>query len=232
MTELSATPITGHTDPDPDNPWVMQIVVLVDKANPPTSTAVCEAAARAVAMYLCDPRTIGEWEDATQAWLAGRIRKHVRRATRPAAWSKVTELPGITVEHAGASVRVFPPTAMSSIPKDIARLQMSGTELEDPHAAGSIDPQTNGPLVISLNPHAQMPVGKAAAAAAHAAQVASYTMDPARLAVWVVTGWDVNVEHPDATRWDQLEPQAPVRIVDAGLTVVAAGTTTAIARWT
>ena len=41
----------------------------------------------------------------------------------------------------------------------------------------------------------------------------------------------VVVEHPAVERWARLRPLAPVQILDAGFTVVAPGTCTALARW-
>jgi len=72
---------------------------------------------------------------------------------------------------------------------------------------------------------------KAAAAAGHAAQLALMQMPCDRLAAWAGLGFDVVVEHPDVARWRRLRRLAQVEVVDAGLTAVPAGTSTALARW-
>lgn len=221
----------AHTDPPDEAPWAMQLVVHVDRAEPPSRTAVCEAAARAVVLLLHDPRAADEWAPALTRWTDGRIRKHVRRATRPAAWDRAAALPGVTVEHAGARVRAFVPCGTDAVPRDVARLQLTGTELPDPAPVPHAEPVVDGPLVVSLNAGAQMPAGKAAAAAGHAAQLAATAMTTDRRSRWAAAGFPVVVEQPDADRWAALTATAPVRVVDAGLTVVAPGTTTALARW-
>lgn len=229
--DLPGVASSGHADPPGEAPWAMQLVVHVDKADPPSRTAVCAAAARAVVALLHDPRAADEWEPAITRWTDGRIRKHVRRATRPAAWDRAAALPGVTVEHDGARVRAFVPCATDEVPRDVARLQLTGTELPDPDPLPHADPVPGGPLVVSLAPDPPMPAGKAAAAAGHAAQLAASAMPDVRREHWAADGFPVVVEQPGPARWAELTTTAPVRIVDAGLTVVAPGTTTAVARW-
>lgn len=227
----AASAPSGHDDPEGEAPWAMQLVVHVDRAAPPSRSAVCAAAARAVVTLLHDPRAAGEWEPAITRWTDGRIRKHVRRATRPAAWERASVLPGVTVDQDGARVRAFVPCATDAVPRDVARLQLTGTELPDPDPVPHADPVPGGPVVVSLPPAPPMPAGKAAAAAGHAAQLAASAMPAARLARWAADGFPVVVEQPGPGRWAVLAATAPVRVVDAGLTVVAPGTTTAVARW-
>jgi len=233
---VTATPndptITGYADPEGEAPWAMQLVIRIDKADPPTRTAVCEAAATAVVRLLTDPEATQEWAPAIERWTDGRIRKHARRASRPAAWTKVADLPGVTVEHDGALVRAFVPSATDAIPPDIAKLQLSGTEPEDPHRRTErVEPLPAGVLVVTLNPGAQMPLGKAAAAAGHAAQLAFIGMPAGRRDLWEADGFPVLVEQPGSDDWAGLVDDSQVQVVDAGLTVVAPGTTTAVARW-
>ena len=52
-----------------------------------------------------------------------------------------------------------------------------------------------------------------------------------RRAAWETNGFPVVVEQPGSDDWAGLVDDAQVRVVDAGLTVVAPGTTTAVARW-
>jgi hypothetical protein len=224
--------VPEHADPAGEAPWAMQLVVHVEKTDRPTRTAVCEAAGVAVVRLLADQRALpgGEWSPSVRRWLDGNIRKHCRRA-RGAAWARLTQLPGVTACVAGAEVRAFVPSSTAAIPDPIRRLQLSGSELDDPGARPVVDPQPDGPLVVSIAPHPFLPLGKAAAAAGHAAQLAAMTMPGRRRSTWAAAGFPVVVEHPDAGRWAGLVPRAQVDVVDAGFTVVAPGTRTALARW-
>lgn len=225
-------PTARHADPEGEAPWAMQLVIRIDRTAPPTRTAVCEAAATAVVRLLTDPQATQEWAAAIERWTDGRIRKHARRASRPVAWAKVADLPGVTVEHDGAQVRAFVPSATDAIPADIAKLQLTGTEPQDPdRRTGLVSPLPADAVVIALNPGAEMPLGKAAAAAGHAAQLALADMPADRRRVWEDAGFPVVVEQPGDDDWAVAVGRAQVTIVDAGLTVVAPGTTTAVARW-
>jgi hypothetical protein len=172
----------------------------------------------------------GEWSPRVQRWTDGAIRKHCRRA-RGVAWERVGALPGVTAEVAGAEVRALVPTSLAGLPREVATLQLSGRELDDPDACTAADPVPGGPVVVSVCPEPFLPLGKAAAACGHAAQLTALRMPADRLAGWSAAGLPVVVEHPDAARWARLRPQAAVEVVDAGVTVVQPGTTTAVARW-
>jgi peptidyl-tRNA hydrolase len=143
----------------------------------------------------------------------------------------VAALPGVTVSEAGAEVRALVPTALDDLPREVAVLQLSGSELDDPDASAAVDPVPGGAVVVSVAPEPFLPLGKAAAACGHAAQLTALRMPAGRLAAWSGAGFPVVVEHPDAARWARLRPTAQVEVVDAGFTVVAPGTTTALARW-
>lgn len=222
----------GAPDPVADAPWAMQLVVRVERADPPSRTAACAAAATAVVTLLADERAQpdGPWGPAVRRWSDAAIRKHCRRA-RGAAWDRAAHLPGVTVEVDGAQVRAFVPTPTDAIPRELARLQLSGTEPADPERAEHVDALVDGPLVVSICPEPPLPFGKAAAAAGHAAQVAAAQMSACRYRRWRDAGFPVAVEHPGTARWATLLATSPVRIVDAGFTVVPTGTTTALARW-
>ncbi|NXY99730.1 peptidyl-tRNA hydrolase, partial [Streptomyces sp. BR123] len=113
--------------------FVLPLVVRIEKAEPPARTDALETAARAVLVLLSDERAHGEgeWAQAVRDWQDARIRKVVRRA-RGAEWRKAGTLPGITVHGASAEVRVFPPIPLDGWPKELAKLQVSGTDLDDP----------------------------------------------------------------------------------------------------
>ncbi|SFO31926.1 hypothetical protein SAMN05660359_02621 [Geodermatophilus obscurus] len=221
-----------HADPEGEAPWAMQLVARVERRAPPTRTAVCAAAAGAVVRLLADERAQpgGEWYPRVRRWTDGAIRKHCRRA-RGVAWERVAALPGVTVSEAGAEVRALVPTALDALPREVAVLQLSGSELDDPDASAAVDPVPGGAVVVSVAPEPFLPLGKAAAACGHAAQLTALRMPAGRLAAWSGAGFPVVVEHPDTTRWARLRLLAGVEVVDAGFTVVAPGTTTALARW-
>jgi peptidyl-tRNA hydrolase len=219
--------INGFDDPQGEAPWAMQLVCNVPKTDPPTHTAVCEAAAVAVVSILADPRssTGGDWEPALDRWLRGRIRKHTRKA-RGAHWDRALAIDGITVTRNGASVRAFVPTATDNIPRDIGRLRMEGFNIAD---SDTVDETPATVLTIALSADPVLETGKAAAACGHAAQVAWMRLDSDARARWADNGFPLQIEQPDVARWTALLDTAPVRIVDAGFTAVAAGTTTAVA---
>jgi len=154
------------TDPDEAPQYALPLVILVERTTPPTRTDALEGAARAVLTFLADPRVTGEvgednedsedseggrdgeWAAAARAWEDARIRKVVRRA-RGAAWERALTLPGITVVQRSAEIRVYPPVPVDDWPPDLARLQVAGTELEDPTPPG--EPGGKTP-VLWLNP--------------------------------------------------------------------------------
>lgn len=223
--------VSGQQDPEGEDPWVMQLVVRVEKSSPPTRTAALEASATTVCRLLADSRRHADpdWEARFDRWAAGRIRKHVRRA-RGAKWQAVQDLPGLTAVRADAEVRALVPTPAGEVHPQVAALQMSGRDLADPGQVAQADPPP-GVLVVAVSAEPELEWGKAAAAAAHAAQVAWMDAPQAFHDQWAAAGFPVAVEHPGVARWRRLREQAPVRIRDAGFTGVAAGTVTAVARW-
>src|ERR1700743_834774 len=123
---------------DAGQQYALPLVIRVERDVPPARTDALEGAARAVLMFLTDPRVTapgGDWEAAAQAWQDARIRKVVRRA-RGAAWERATALPGISVVHGSARLRVYPPVPVDEWPADLARLQVSGTDFDDPGEPG------------------------------------------------------------------------------------------------
>ena len=141
--------------PDEQPQYALPLVIRVERATPPTRTDALEGAARAVLYFLTDPRVTGidgEWTAAVRAWEDARIRKVVRRA-RGAAWQRALALPGVTVTHRTAEIRVYPPVPVDDWPPDLARLQVAGTELADPEPPGAVAP---GTPVLWLNPELPM----------------------------------------------------------------------------
>jgi peptidyl-tRNA hydrolase len=214
----------AHRDEVPQ--WVLPLVVRVERAEPPGRTDALEAAARAVLIFLSDPRTgCGEWADAVAAWQDGRIRKVVRRA-RGAGWRRAAALPGITVTRGTAEVRVFPPVPVDGWPEDLARLQVAGTELDDDSVPGQ---PTAGTPVLWLNPEVEMTAGKAMAQVGHAAQLAWWRLPAAARAHWADSGFELAVRTASPACWAALTATDLPVVRDAGFTEIAPGSATVIA---
>lgn len=200
---------------------VLPFVVRIERSTPPTRTDALEAAARAVLLVLSDPDP--EWHEAIAAWDAQRIRKVVRRA-RGAEWRRALALDGLTVTQRSAEVRVFPPIPLDAWPRDLARLQVGGTDLIDPTPP---PPVSDVPLVL-LSPHYEMTAGKAMAQAAHAAQLAWRASSDASRAAWESASFPLAVRTATPAQWARaVEGGAPV-VRDAGFTEVEPGAETAL----
>ncbi|MGW7751946.1 peptidyl-tRNA hydrolase [Streptomyces violaceusniger] len=231
----------SETDRDAAPQFVLPLVVRIEKAAPPARTDALETAARAVLVLLSDERATaadGEWAQAVRDWQDARIRKVVRRA-RGAEWRRAAELPGITVtgrapaataaEDApppAAEVRVFPPVPLDGWPKELAKLQVSGTDLDDPEPPPA--PDLTGP-VLWLSPHVEMSAGKAMAQAGHGAQLAWWELDDAVRAAWREAGFPLAVRTASAERWGELTTSGLPVVRDAGFTEIAPGSCTVVA---
>jgi peptidyl-tRNA hydrolase len=198
----------------------MQLALRVDRTEPPTHWAFCEAAAMAAVGLLADPRSRpgGEWHEAVATWETRRIRKVVRRA-RGARWSALDGLPGILVDHDGAQARAFVPGPVTEVPPEVSRLQVGGTEL--PREDRPAEPPAAPYAWLCLNPGVTMTTGKAAAQCGHAAQLLLRASG-----AW--PGLRVHVTEPDD--WRRTVARADVSVRDGGFTEVAPGTMTAVAR--
>ncbi|MEU3512724.1 peptidyl-tRNA hydrolase [Streptomyces longwoodensis] len=203
------------------------MVVRIEKAAPPARTDALETAARAVLVLLSDARSTGdgEWAGAVRDWQDARIRKVVRRA-RGAEWRRAEALPGTTVTGKSAEVRVFPPVPLDGWPKDLARLQVSGTDLDDPAAPHPADP---GVPVLWLNPDLEMSAGKAMAQAGHGAQLAWWELSAAERTAWREAGFPLAVRTAAPERWQELTGSGLPLVRDAGFTEIAPGSCTVVA---
>ncbi|MDH2428185.1 aminoacyl-tRNA hydrolase [Sphaerisporangium sp. TRM90804] len=210
---------------EPDR-QVLPLVVRIERATPPRRTDALEAAAAAVLAMLDDERAVsGEWAQAVRAWETVGIRKVVRRA-RGGEWRRVLDLPGITVTVRSAEVRVHPPIPVDAWPKELSRLQVSGTDLDDDEPPG---PPPPGGAVLWLNPALTMSAGKAMAQAGHAAQLAWWgTSQPAR-AAWAEEGLPVAVRTADERTWARLVDSGLPVVRDAGFTEIEPGSRTVVA---
>ena len=221
----------GHDPRDERPQYVMPLVVRLEREAMPQRTDALETAARAVLTLLSDPRVTdpeGEWAEAVAAWQDARIRKVVRRA-RGAEWRRAEALAGITVTGGTAEVRVYPPVPLDGWPKDLARLQVSGTDFGDDEPPAAPEP---GVPVVWMNPKVEMTAGKSMAQAGHAAQLGWWRLDPERAAKWRADGFPLRVRTAAPERWAELAASDELPMVrDAGFTEVEPGTATAIAEF-
>ncbi|MFF0090151.1 peptidyl-tRNA hydrolase [Streptomyces canus] len=207
--------------------FVLPLVVRIEKTAPPARTDALETAARAVLVMLGDERSVGdgEWAEVMRDWQDARIRKVVRRA-RGAEWRRAEGLPGITVTGKSAEVRVFPPVPLDGWPKDLARLQVSGTDLDDPEPPVAAD--VTAP-VLWLNPDLDMSAGKAMAQAGHGAQLAWWELSDEERVAWRDAGFPLAVRAADPARWGELITSGLPLVRDAGFTEIAPGSCTVVA---
>lgn len=223
--------VSGHQDPEGEAPWALQLVVHLEKVDPPTDHDTCVAAATAVVALLDheQSRPEGDWHPAVERWLAGRIRKVTRRA-RGAAWVRVQDLPGVTVTVGSAQVRAIVPAPTDRLPSQLSKLQVAGLDLEDETLPAEAD-AAPGTLLIAVNPTVPLSTGKRAAQVAHASNVAWLHLDEAARAAWAARGWPIQLHRPDLRTWDAFRDRSPVQIHDAGFTEIPAGTLTCTASW-
>lgn len=208
----------------------MPVVLRIERADPPGRTALLEAAAASALAVCLDERSEpdGEWHDAVATWVDGRIRKVTRRA-RGTHWDVLQDLPGVTVTVAGASARALVPGPVDELPREVSRLQISGTDLP----ADQPGPPPDGVPVVWLNPELELTVGKAAAQVGHATMLLAARLRPAEVGRWRADGWRCAVRTADPHLWSELrsrvEDGRAVAVRDAGFTEVAPGSVTCIA---
>ncbi|MFD0145581.1 MULTISPECIES: peptidyl-tRNA hydrolase [unclassified Streptomyces] len=209
--------------------FVLPLVVRIERAEPPARTDALETAARAVLEILADERSSGDgaWARIMTDWQDARIRKVVRRA-RGAEWRRAEALPGITVTGEAAEVRVFPPVPLDGWPKELAKLQVSGTDLEDPAAPAAPRP---GAALLWFNPELDMSAGKAMAQAGHGAQLLWWEMPESDRKAWREAGFPLSVRTADPARWAELTTSGLPVVRDAGFTEIAPGSCTVVSEF-
>jgi peptidyl-tRNA hydrolase len=231
-------PAPELAEESPETVRAMPLVLRMEKAEPPRRTPLLEAAAAAALAVCLDERAQpgGEWHDAVRIWVGGRIRKIARRA-RGAHWQAAQEFPGVTVTVDGAQVRALVPGRIAELPKEIARLQISGSDLpsDEPEPAPGDLP------ALLLNPEVAMTVGKAAAQVGHGTMLLASLLSPGELETWARRGYACSVRTPAVAEWKRLHPgddaadtwrsRRVIAVRDAGFTEVDPGTVTVLAHW-
>nr|WP_203590576.1 peptidyl-tRNA hydrolase [Streptomyces sp. SID13031] len=205
----------------------MTLVLRVEKAERPGQTDALETGARAVLAILADERSAGEgeWAAAMRGWQDARIRKVVRRA-RGAEWRRAEALPGITVTGSAAVVRVFPPVLLDEVPKDLAKLQVTGTDLEDPEELPALEA---GVPVLWVNPGLTMSTGKTMAQVGHGVHLAWFELSEADRKAWRADDFRLAVRTATPARWKELMASGLPVVQDAGFTEIDPGSYTVIA---
>ena len=218
-----------------DSPLALQLAARVEKIDPPLVDDIYAAAALAVIELLDDERSQptsalggpGEWHDAVAAWNGARIRKIMRRG-RASPWLRAQDIPGVTVTVGTAEVRAFVPGPLDEAPRDLAKLQIQSTALDEPELISERPPIGVGELVIAVTPDLEMSWGKLAAQCAHAGQRAWERASAEGRDRWRAMGSNVRLLHPDAALWDELRAGPVEEIHDGGFTEIPAGSLTAI----
>ncbi|QCY48098.1 MULTISPECIES: aminoacyl-tRNA hydrolase [Glutamicibacter] len=198
---------------------IQPIILLVDKEDPAgEDEAIAAVALASIAAFLQDPVN-----PAWQPWAHGAFGKSVRRAN-PKAFAKVRqEFPEhALIEIGGAQAAGLAPVPADDMPKILAKLQVSGTQL--PQSGGVL----GGQVVIVLDASLEMSTGKASAQAAHALFAWLLEADEDIVQQWIADGATLGVRQlsrDDFTASMELA-HGPV-IHDAGRTEIEPGSATA-----
>lgn len=200
---------------------VQPIVLLVDKSEPAAHRDAVAAAAVASVRSYAATQDSQAWEN----WLYGRFTKTVRRANPSTFERLAAEAPSGPVSVGRAQAIAFEPVTYGEMPKKLAKLQVSGTQLPDEPPA----PQPDTAPCVILNLDLEMSTGKAAAQAAHALLSWYLALPLPEQLAWEHAGWPAAVQFIPGARFTELAagPGAGPLIVDAGMTEIAPDTATA-----
>ncbi|GAA5225829.1 peptidyl-tRNA hydrolase [Paeniglutamicibacter antarcticus] len=215
----SSPVLPGGDFPEPTGELVQPIILLVDREEPcPEDEGIAVAALASVKALLANPRH-PYW----RIWAQGAFAKSVRRADSK-MFAKVTlEFPDHELAEIGTARALgFAPMEAGSLPKRLAKLQVSGTVLPPG------EPMEPTSVRIVLDDSLGMSTGKVAAQAAHALFAWVLEGKPEELDAWRAAGCPLSIERIDSTafRKNARTADGPV-IRDAGRTEITPGSATA-----
>ena len=227
--------VGGGEDPaDPAHVLAMQMVLQIEKVDPPNKHGLLVAAARAAVLVCLDEcgEHGGPWAAGLDEWCDARIRKIARRA-RGKQWRDVQNLWGVTAEHDGCRARAFVPGRVGDVDQRIRKLQIGGTDVDGELPGGEEQAGDVDGLCLWLNPGVEMSVGKSAAQVGHASMLGVELFTLGQAQVWYDAGCPLDVRQADAARWARLRDAVAAgtasAVRDAGFTEVAPGSMTVIA---
>ncbi len=242
--QLDAEQVLADREEAAQDIRAMQLVLRMERADPPSWHRAIAGAATAAAAICLDERSEpgGEWHDAIRDYCLGHIRKVTRRA-RGAHWVAAQDLPGITIDIDGTQVRALVPGLVTELDPRISRLQVGGTDaaVDEPP---TVDRAPSPSLEVWLSASPPMTLGKAMAQAGHAGMIAAALLagdDQLALQQWRQAGFQADAHRAGAARWSALtgaladeatawRSRRILAVRDAGFTEVAPGTVTVIGR--
>src|SRR5262249_12988018 len=143
---------------------------------------------------------------------------------RGADWRRTESLPGGTVVHQTAQIRVVPPVPVDSWPPELARLQVGRAELRAPEPPPAVDP---GPPLVVVAAGLEAGAGNALARAGHAAQLGWRAMRSRPRRRWRDDDYRCAVRTATPEQWQAVLRSRLAKVHDAGFTEVAPGSVTA-----
>ena len=124
-------------------------------------------------------------------------------------------------------LRVFPPVPVDDWPADLARLQVSGTDLDDPRPPGSAGARDAGALA---QPRIADDGGKGDGAGRARGAVGLVGTVATRRSAWLDRDFDLAVRAAGTGQWAELLASGLPVVTDGGFTEVAPGSATVVAR--
>lgn len=224
FTHLRNQVIPSYLSTDDDDPYALIFVVndsKNDKGELPPEDHIIAAAMHALTDLLLSKDE--DIQTRISAWLAGRIRKIVKRA-KNAAWDKTTQtdVPYSEFSFNNAKVRVFAPMQLSQQPPALKKLQVTGLQATVKHTLAVAEDM----LIVNVDANLDMTTGKLIAQVGHAVQLFIMDADENKVTAWLDAGQRVAVIPTDTM---PSQDSVDVAVRDAGFTEVPAGSLTATA---